>query len=294
MTGYASLSRRFNWLIRPVAIGRRTFPPLGLTIAATVGAVLLLVDAVVRWGTPSDEFAYWLGAERLMAGRPLYDPVAVPGTPYAYFYPPPLAQALAPFTTFVPDALYVAAWTVGLICALLWIAGWRPVSALALVAFVPVAVELWFRNVHLLLAVLIVLGLRRFPWAFAIAAAIKVTPVLGVVYLAARGRWRDAGIACLVGGSMLLVSVAISPSAWAQFVDVVLSRGPSMGASILPVPFAARAALGLILSLVAARMAPRWGEPLLVVAITLANPTLWVTALSLLVAIVPLEMTRQQ
>jgi hypothetical protein len=33
---------------------------------------------------------------------------------------------------------------------------------------------------------------------------------------------------------------------------------------------------------------PRLGEPVLVIAIVIANPTLWVTALSMLVAIVPL------
>jgi hypothetical protein len=35
-------------------------------------------------------------------------------------------------------------------------------------------------------------------------------------------------------------------------------------------------------------LSPRNGEVLLVVAITLANPTLYVTALSMLIAIVPL------
>jgi hypothetical protein len=46
--------------------------------------------------------------------------------------------------------------------------------------------------------------------------------------------------------------------------------------------------VGLALAIVAGRLEPRIGEPLLVVAIVVALPTLWFTALSTLVALVPL------
>ena len=83
-------------------VGRLTLPPLGLVVLAAIGAVLLLVVALDRWATPSDEHAYWLAARRLVDGLPIYD-IAMPvGTPYAYWYPPPLAQALAPLTLFAP------------------------------------------------------------------------------------------------------------------------------------------------------------------------------------------------
>jgi hypothetical protein len=61
-----------------------------------------------------------------------------------------------------------------------------------------------------------------------------------------------------------------------------------------------RFAVGAALALIAGRLAlrasrastsPRWAESLLIVGLTVANPTLWVTALSLLVAIVPLWRT---
>ncbi len=159
-------------------------------------------------------------------------------------------------------------------------------------AFVPVAVELWYRNVHLVLAVLIVLALRRAPWLFAVAAAIKVAPVLGILYLAVRGRWRDAFLAAAVGGVILLVSVLASPDLWRSFIDTVLVTGPSMGASLVPVPFPVRAVIGVVLAVVAGRIPERWGEPLLVLAIVVANPTLWATVFSMLVAIVPLVRTQ--
>jgi hypothetical protein len=257
-------------------------------LAAMVGASVLLVIAVTRWRSSSDAFAYWLGAKRLVEGQPLYDPTANMTTPFAYLYPPPLAQALAPLTRVVSDVGYEFLWTAVLLVVLLWFARWRPIIALALVAFLPVAVELWFRNVHLVLAALIVLALRGAPWLFAVGAAIKISPGLGIVYLAARGRWRDAIVATLVGLGILVVSVVVSPGAWNDFVRSVASQGAGSGASIIPVPFFVRAAAGLALTIVAARLPPRTGEPLLVVAITLANPTLYVTALSMLIAVVPL------
>lgn len=115
---------------------------LALIAAAAVGASLLLVVAVNRWAVPSDEHASWLAAQRLLAGLPLYDPSAFSGIPYALWYPPPLAQVLAPFTLFAPDLAFTAAWTVLLLGCLFWLADRRLLVALAMVAFVPVAVEL--------------------------------------------------------------------------------------------------------------------------------------------------------
>ncbi len=261
---------------------------IALVLLAAIGASLLAVVAFSRWGTPSDEYAYWLAAKRLVAGEPLYDPNALLNTPYAYFYPPPLAQVLAPLTVVLSDAVYIAGWTALLLVCLLWHGGRNVIISLALVAFAPVAVELWYRNVHLILAVLIVLGLRRGGWWFSVGAAIKMTPALGIIYLASRGRWRDAGLASLAGAALLVVSVAISPDAWRQFTDVVAGSAGTVGASIIPVPFWPRAILGIALAVFAGRIRPRAGEPLLVVAIVVANPSLYVTALSMLVAIVPL------
>jgi hypothetical protein len=221
---------------------------------AVVGATLLAGLALYRWNMPTDEYAYWLAAKRLLAGEPLYDPAATLVTPFAYLYPPPLAQALAPLAAVLPDWAFIAGWTLLLLACVWWLAGRNVFVALAFVAFLPVAAELWSRNVHLVLAVLVVLGLRRGGWWLAIAASIKMAPVLGVAYLAARGRWRDAAI--------------------------------TAGPGLLPVPFWVRAAVGAVLAVVAGRLRPRVGEPLLVVALVIANPTLYATALSMLVAIV--------
>lgn len=262
--------------------------PLWLLVLAAIGASLLLVTAMARWGAPSDEHAYWLAARRIIEGQALYDPAATIVTPFAYLYPPPLAQALVPVAAVVPSWLFSAGWTVLMGLALFWLAGRDVLRALALVAFPPVAVEFWFRNVHLFLAVLVVLGLRRAAAAFAVGAAIKVSPGLGIPYQAIRGEWRNAAIATAVGAAMLAISVVLSPDAWRAYLDFALSVDPLQQSSFVAVPLPIRAAAGLIVAVIAARL-PRWaGDPLLVVAVTLALPSLWFTGLSLLVGIVPL------
>jgi hypothetical protein len=262
--------------------------PIWELVLAAVGASLLLVVALARWGAPSDEHAYWLAARRLLEGQPLYDPAATIVTPFAYLYPPPLAQALVPVAAVAPSWLFSAGWTVLMGAALFWLAGKDVLRTLALIAFPPVAVEFWFRNVHLFLAVLVVLGLRHGATAFAVGAAIKVSPGLGIPFLALRGRWRDAAIATAVGLAMLAASFALSPDAWRAYVDFALSVDPLQQSAFVAIPLPIRAVAALVLALLATRVSRSLGDPLLVGAVTLALPSLWFTGLSLLVAIVPL------
>ena len=172
------------------------------------------------------------------------------------------------------------------------VAGGRDILvALAMCAFPPIAVEFVSRNVHLIIAVVLVLGLRRWGGWFSVGAAIKFAPVLGIPYLALRGRLHDAVVATVFGAVLLLASVLLGPEAWRQFLDTLLARGPGDASAFLPVPYGARLVLGVILMVIAARIEPRLGEPLLVVAVTVALPTLWFTALATLAAIVPLRRT---
>ena len=160
---------------------------------AAVGGTLLLVDAIFRWSTPSDEHAYWLAGRNLIEGRSIYELARLgPIEPYAYHYPPPFAQLIAPVAAILPAEVWTAAWTVLLLACVLWLAGRDPIVALASVAFLPVAVELWFRNIHLPLAVLTYLGLRRWPVLLGIGMLVKVSPGLGLLYLAAKGQLRGA------------------------------------------------------------------------------------------------------
>ncbi len=266
--------------------------PWWLLVAAAIGASLLVIVAVNRWGVPADEHAYWLAARRLIEGQPLYDPTVTIITPYAYLYPPPLAQALVPVAAVVPSWMFSAGWIVLMGVALWWLAGRDVVRALALVAFLPVAVEFWFRNVHLFLAVLVVLGLRRWSGFYAIGAAIKIAPGLGIPYLALRGRWRAAAVSVLVGLGILAVSVVLSPDAWAQYVDFLRTVDPGQQSAFIAIPFPVRAVAAAILVVIASRLDEWRGDVVLVGAVTLALPSLWFTGLSLLIAAVPIIRAR--
>src|SRR6185436_6549643 len=98
-----------------------------------------------------------------------------------------------------------------------------------------VAVELRFENVDLFMALAIVLGLGRWPWAFAVMAVIKISPGLGVVYLALRRRWRDAALAAIVGVAIVGVSYVLDPGLWTAFFDSVRGQQDIAGNSLLPV-----------------------------------------------------------
>jgi hypothetical protein len=288
-----SLESRISRWFSPIEVGGRPFPSPLLIVLAAVGAALLLVVATTAWTGATDEQAYWRAATRFAAGGSMYDPTAVPGdASYGYWYPPPLAQVLAPLTAIVSAESFAVGWTVLLLACLWWLGGRNPLVALALVAFLPVAVELRARNIHLALAVLAVLALRRSPLFWIPAAAIKVAPVLGVVYLAAARRWRDALVVSIVGGVVLALSFVLAPGEWREFFTLVVAQAPSSGASIVPIPFPVRALIGLGLAIAAGHLAwrgrTRAGEALLIAGLIVANPTLWVTAFSIAVAIVPL------
>ena len=286
--GAGPSARLLEWVFAPLRVGGRVFPPPIQIALATIGGYLMILVAVTRWAYPQDEHAYWLAGQRLLSGLPLYalsDPV---GTPYAYWYPPPLAQVLAPATGLLGSVGFSWAWTALLMGCLVFLADRRILVALALVAFLPVTVELWYRNVHLLLAVLVVLALRWHPLWWVAAAAIKGTPGIGILYLVAARRYRDAALVAAAGMTVLAASVLLSPIGWAEFLNLVKFQGASTGASIVEVPYPVRLATASVLAAIAGRMGGRKGEALLVVALVVGNPTLWATAFSLLIAIVPL------
>lgn len=255
---------------------------------AAFGGVLLAVIVGLFWRSPNDSLAYWLAGERLAAGEPIFVGTDRAFAPYAYHYAPPLAQFLAPLTLVIPTIGYLTAYRVVLLLATWQLAGRRFLPMLALIGFLPLALELRFENVHVLMALTVVLGLTRWPWLFAIAAVIKVSPGLGVVYLALRGRWRDAILSGVLGVAIVAVSVVLDPGLWRAFFDTVLTQADATGNSLLPFPYLVRAALGLGLTVAGGLIGRRTGELLLVAGMTMANPNLALNGLAVLVAAVPI------
>jgi hypothetical protein len=256
-------------------------------VVAAIGGALLAIVVVLFWQNPGDNYAYWLAAQRLVAGEPVYVTGEAAFAPYAYHYTPPLAQVLAPLTLFLPSIAYIIGYRVLEILTVWYLAGRAMLPMLALIAFLPVAIELRFENVHLFMAVAIVLALWRWPLLFAVAAIVKVSPGLGIVYLVLRRRFRDAAIAVVVGAAICAVSYVLSPNLWQEFLAAIGDRAGITGNSLIPVPYVVRAIAGLVLAIAGGIVGRRRGELLLVLAITAANPNLALNGFAVLAAAVP-------
>lgn len=260
----------------------------GLSLAATVGAVFLSVIVATFWMTPGDNLAYWIAGNRLAMGQPIYVASEAAFEPFAYHYPPPLAQVLAPITLVVPAVAYAVVYRALMLLALWYIAGRRALNLLAILAFVPAAVALRIENVEIFMALAIVLGLQRWPWAFTIGALIKVSPGLGLVYLALRRRWRDLAMASSLGLVIAGVSFVAAPELWRAWLDAITGRADMVGNSIVPVPYSVRAIAGFMLAILAGVVGRRTGELLLVAAVTVANPGLSLQGFAVLIAAIPI------
>ena len=121
---------------------------------------------------------------------------STPAAPYAqsagglgaFTYTPVIVRLFARSRS-LPWYSFLWLWTGVLVATLIWL-GWR--SSLVVLAFPPVALELYHGNVHLLIAAAIVLGFRwPATWAFVILT--KVTPGVGLIWFARPARMAKAG-----------------------------------------------------------------------------------------------------
>jgi hypothetical protein len=222
-----------------------------------------------------DAHAYW-GAVRTV--WPYGDPA---GTYGAYLYSPAFVQVFRPLLV-LPWAQFLGLWTVMLMGVLLVLTGPVLFALLLPLAFF----ELWGGNIHLLMALAIVIGFR-FPAAWSFILLTKVTPGVGLLWFAARKEWRNLAIA--VGATLAVVAVswAVDPILWRQWVDMLIQApgGPPAPGSIAISPVI-RLPLAAFIVVLAARTERRW---LLPVGVFIALPVLWWGGLSLLIAVVALE-----
>ncbi|MEZ4596262.1 MAG: hypothetical protein R3C32_05075 [Chloroflexota bacterium] len=91
--------------------------------------------------------------------------------------------------TAIPWPVFVTAWFAAGVALYVWMVGpW----SLALLAVPVFAVELFIGNIHLLLALAVVLGFR-WPAAWSFVLLTKVTPGIGLLWFVVRREWRSSG-----------------------------------------------------------------------------------------------------
>ena len=166
---------------------------------------------------------------------------------------------------------------------MIYLLGWE-LAALSLF-LVPVSNEIARGNIHLLLAVAIVVGLRR-PAAWAVVLLTKVAPGIGLLWFAFRREWRALAVALGVTAGLVLISFVLVPNLWQAWVTMLLSNTDATRPNaVLQIPVLPRLVVAAGLLAIGAA----WNKPAIVpVAALLALPAIWVNSLSMLVAVIPL------
>ena len=263
-----------------------------------VPALVVLVTAFCfTWaGVASGLTIDYLGWD----SRAYYDALRSPD-PYAgaevgvigsYLYPPPFLQLLAPAAK-LPWPLFMFGWTALLTAAAVALLRRVPKEYRSMLPLLVIlaGADIWAGNINLLLAYATVLGLTV-PAAWAGLALTKVTPGVGALWLAFRGRWPEFGLAAVVTAAIAAVSFVVSPPLWGDWLTLMFAEdaGGAYAASI-PVPLFVRLPLAVATLWWAARTDRPWLVPC---ACLLALPVIWFNGLSLLLGSVALLEARPQ
>jgi hypothetical protein len=277
---FAALGRAAGGRLPPLA-RLETAPWVGLALAIA-GWILVVVFSEPwgrLWGTGQDARCYWQAAQ-------LSDPYLHSdwNDPIAYVYSPAFLGAISPLTA-LPWQAFVAAWTALLLAAVRFLTGPRLLAAGLLFPFT--LMEVAGGNISLLLAAAIVLGFR-WPAAWSLVLLTKITPGIGLLWFAVRREWRSLALALGATVALAVVSFALAPDLWREWVDVVqrnLAAGKTGTWASLPVPLVVRLPIAVAIVVWGARTNRRWTVP---VASMVALPALWYGGLSMLLAVIPL------
>lgn len=246
----------------------------GAILAGLLFLVYLFVVVAPAAGSVGfDALSYWIYS--------IDDPYRITHGTMGSFVYSPIAARLFQADSLLPWWQFLWLWEAGLLATALWLGGRR--WWLAVLAFPPVALELYHGNIHLLIAAAIALGFR-YPAAWAFVLVTKVTPGVGLIWFAVRREWRHLAIAIGVTAVLVAISLVVDFRLWIEWWDkelaVSLNRPPNQPQIEIP----------LLLRLPAAALLVAWGgltnrKWTVPVAAALAMPVLWIAAFSVLAAI---------
>jgi hypothetical protein len=255
-------------------------PRLARTVALAVILGIGIVNlywALTQW-TLSDAGAYWNAAMRLQQGGELYPALTDVDASEVYRYAPWFAWLAVPFT-FLPIQVAGAIWSVILLAASAWaLLPLANARAWLLVAFFgPILIGISaVGNVQALMIALLLHGVERRsgPLWIALAASLKVTPILLVAVYAGR---RQIGRA--------IVTLALSALLWAPALLYDLSgytTSAGQAASLVQWPIVYVIATGALVLITIVFAAGRFGWLTASVATVVALPRLFVYDVSFL------------
>jgi hypothetical protein len=125
----------------------------------------------------------------------------------------------------------------------------------------------------------------RFPAVWGFILLTKVTPGVGLLWFAVRREWRALGFVAVATAGVVILSFALAPGLWNDWIQLLASEGQS-GArpdfEVVALALPLRLAIAALVVTWGARNDYRWTVP---VAVFLAMPASWWITLSVLVAI---------
>jgi len=176
-------------------------------------AYLFLIVAPKQGTVGFDAYAYW-------AVDPSNPYVVAPGGLGAFNYAPPIAW-ICGFFGHLEWFTFLWLWLALLLGTVIFL-GRRGYRVIWLLAFPPVALDLYHGNIDLLIAAAVVLGFR-YPWTWGFILLTKVTPGVGLLWFAVRREWRSLAIALGVTGVIVAVSVIANPQLWQDWFTFLRS-----------------------------------------------------------------------
>lgn len=239
-------------------------------IAYLLGAIVGIIPFTLQLGVAPglDLHAYWAADfDNLYASAEI-------GQTGAFLYSPAFAQGFAPLR-LLPFELVYALWLVICLAALAWM------RVLWFVAIPPVIADLYFGNIHVLYAAVIVAGFTA-PGFWALPWLTKVTPGIGSLWFAFTGQFRSFAVAVGVTALIVIVSFALAPDLWGDWVaSLIRNIGRPTGMRADAVPLIVRLPVAVAVLAWGARTNRRWTIP---VAVFLAAPTIWPGSVAVLAA----------
>jgi hypothetical protein len=263
-----------------VADRRRRQAEIAWYVAALAGAAsgVHTLNLHLTMDPLADVRAYYDAGARLNAGLPLYPPDADTDAAEFYRYPPLFAILFRPLA-MLPYETAAAIWTalvVAAFVATLYILGlrrretWIAVGVLGM----PIAWTLAIGQAHSVVTFLLALGS---PFGIALAAHIKLFPVLAGVWFIGRRDWRGAGALVAWLAALGIIQLVIEPRGTLDFIQALGLEWVGQVRNISP--YAVSPVLWAVLFVagvvVALRLAPtRWGWAAAVALATLSPPRL--------------------
>lgn len=192
---------------------------LALAVAILSGLFFIGIGAFAPPSSPGDESAYWLAAQRITHGGPLFTQV-VTDEEELYRYAPWLAWLWIPLT-WLPQSVAYLVWEAFLLaCAVYVVATFAKMGGAGVVIAalcLPLVGAVASGNVGTAVIALLVWR-RSDPWSVGIAGSLKLYPLLLCAGYVAERRWRDC-----------IIAVGVAAVLWLPVAFYGLSGYPAQG-----------------------------------------------------------------